>query len=396
MQLSSLLVRYGEIGLKGGNRSAFEIQLCKNIRSILTNIPNLTISRQRGRIQCKAEIDLSPFAEKVSRVFGVTSVSPGVPVLLSEEAIAEQSLSSIRNEITTRFPQSITGSIPFKILVNRANKQFPKSSRQLIGDLAEIVLPKCPELKVDIHNPELRLEVDIREEYAMIFSKRYPGVGGLPVGTMGRGLCLLSGGIDSPVAAWMAMKRGLRVEFISFYSFPHVGPQSREKIIQLAEKLAEYQPRTILHIIPFAPYQEAIRDRCPESYRTVLYRRAMQRISSKIAKTNRSKALITGESLGQVASQTLQNIATIEDASHLPVLRPLISMDKTETVAIAKKIGTFDLSIQPAPDCCTVFQPQSPVLYSSSKEAILAETPLELDALTKQAVIESEKIEITP
>jgi thiamine biosynthesis protein ThiI len=211
---------------------------------------------------------------------------------------------------------------------------------------------------------------------------------------MGRAFCLLSGGIDSPVAAWMAMKRGMRVEFVSFYSFPHVGPQSREKIITLAEKLAGWQPTTVLHMVPFAEYQEAIRDECPPAYRTVLYRRAMQRISTRIAWRRKGKVLITGESVGQVASQTLENMTVIEEASGLPVLRPLVTFDKTETIQWARAIGTYELSNLPAPDCCTVFQPERPVIYGRTEEAHEAEAFLDVDALTLNALRNTELLRI--
>jgi thiamine biosynthesis protein ThiI len=212
---------------------------------------------------------------------------------------------------------------------------------------------------------------------------------------MGRGFCLLSGGIDSPVAAWEAMKRGIRVEFVSFYSFPHVGPQTREKIIRIATELAKWQPTTVLHIAPFAPYQEAIRRLCPEAYRTVLYRRAMQRIAGRIAGRRKGKAIITGESVGQVASQTLENMAVIQEASRLPVLRPLVTHDKQETITKARRIGTYDLSNLPAPDCCTVFQPESPIIYGKLADALEAEKAIDLDVLTYDAFKGVERIHIS-
>jgi thiamine biosynthesis protein ThiI len=255
-------------------------------------------------------------------------------------------------------------------------------------------MPRWPQLKVDLNHAELDLEIDLREEQALIFARRIDGPGGLPVGTLGRGMTLLSGGIDSPVAAWMGMKRGLRMEFVSFYSFPHVGPQSREKIIRLAEKLAEWQPRTMLHIVPFSAYQEAIRDNCPAPYRTILYRRAMSRIACRLASRRKCKALVTGESLGQVASQTMQNIAAIEEASTLPILRPLIGMDKVEAIDMARRIVTYDLSNLPAPDCCTVFQPESPVLFAKLEDVHKAEAALDLDTLTLEAVRGTEKLEL--
>ena len=388
---NSLVIRYGELGLKGGNRNTFEHALCDNLKVALKDVPGFKTSRQRGRITCNADIDLAPFAERASKVFGITSVSPATTTYLDADLIVARTIECVSEALINDFAGR--DEVSFRITVKRANKQFPLRSRELTQKIAEAILPLHPQLKVDLQNAELNLEVDIREELASVFARRHKGYGGLPVGSMGRGMCLLSGGIDSPVAAWMCMKRGMRMEFISFYSFPHVGPQTREKIIRLAEKVGEYQPRTILHMIPFAPYQEAIRDNCPASYRTVLYRRAMQRIATAMAKRNRCKALITGESLGQVASQTMQNIAAIEDASGLPVLRPLIGMDKTEAIELAKRIGTFELSTQPVPDCCTVFQPESPVIHGSAAEAQLAEADLDISNLTYAAVTGAEKLE---
>ncbi|MHC4381055.1 MAG: tRNA uracil 4-sulfurtransferase ThiI, partial [Planctomycetota bacterium] len=327
-----------------------------------------------------------------AKVFGVVSLSPVASCHLDLELILQTATDQLKRTLQEDFAGQ--ERIPFRITVNRSNKAFPFKSLEIVQALAERLLPDFPALHVDLKHADLDLEIDIREEQALVFARRIPGPGGLPVGTLGRGMTLLSGGIDSPVAAWMAMKRGLRMEFISFYSFPHVGPQTREKIIRLAEKLAEWQPRTILHVVPFSPYQEAIRDACPAPYRTVLYRRAMTRIASRLSSRRKCKALITGESLGQVASQTMQNIAAIEDASKLPILRPLIGMDKIEAIALARRIGTYDLSNLPAPDCCTVFQPESPVLFATLEEVHAAEAALDLDQLTLDAIYGTEKLEL--
>ena len=391
-QKSTLLIRYGEIGLKGGNRPAFERALCQNIKSALGPLPGLITLRRRGRILIEADVDLNAHTSRVSQVFGVTSLSSVDKLYLDPEAIKARAAKVVAEALQKDFPGR--DAVRFRISVNRGNKAFPLTSLQFTYELADLILPAHPELQVDLKNAELNLEVDIREEEALVFARRIQGPAGLPVGTMGRGLTLLSGGIDSPVAAWMMMKRGMRMEFVSFYSFPHVGPQTREKIIRIADKLAEWQPRTVLHMVPFTPYQEAIRDSCPARYRTVLYRRAMQRIASLIAARRKCRALITGESLGQVASQTMQNIAVIEEASRIPVLRPLIGMDKTEAISLARNIGTYQLSTLPAPDCCTVFQPESPIIFGLLEEALEAEKALDLGTLTFEAVKGAEKIEL--
>lgn len=389
---SILLVRYGEIGLKGGNRPAFERALCANLEAALGPLPGLKTQRLRGRILIHADVPLEDHVARAAQVFGVVSLSPVASCHLDLELILQTATEQLTRTLQEDFPGQ--DRIPFRITVNRSNKAFPFKSMEIVQALAERLIPKFPALHVDLKHADLDLEIDIREEQALVFARRFPGPGGLPVGTLGRGMTLLSGGIDSPVAAWMAMKRGLRMEFVSFYSFPHVGPQTREKILRLAGKLAEWQPRTFLHVVPFAPYQEAIRDKCPASYRTVLYRRAMTRIASRLSKRRKCKALITGESLGQVASQTMQNIAAIEEASSLPILRPLIGMDKIEAIALGRRIGTYDLSNLPAPDCCTVFQPESPVLFATLEEVHAAEAALDLDQLTMDAVRGTEQLEL--
>jgi tRNA uracil 4-sulfurtransferase len=387
----ALLIRYGEIGLKGGNRPLFEQALVRNLKLALAYAPELRIQRLRGRMLLTSALPAAELALDAQKVFGVTSVSPAHEVAPTQEAIFEAALECTENALRTDFAGA-TEPIRFRVTVNRANKRFPISSFDFAPLVASHVLPRTDGMKVDLKNPQLELEIDIRVEGAWVFARRLKGYGGLPVGTMGRVHCLLSGGIDSPVAAWQCMKRGMRVEFVSFYSFPYVGPQSREKIIKLAEKLSEWQPTTVLHMVPFADYQTAIRDNCPEPYRTILYRRAMQRIASRIGQRRKTKALVTGESVGQVASQTLENMRVIEEASHYPVLRPLVTYNKVEAVELARRIGTYELSTLPAPDCCTVFQPESPVIYGRLAEAVEAESALDLDTLTHEALIGTERI----
>ena len=412
----ALLIRYGEIGLKGGNRPLFEQALVRNLRQTLADAPNLRIQRLRGRMMVTSAMPAAELALDAQKVFGVTSVSPASEVAPTVEAILDGALKCTEDALRTEFGgmlQKVTDAetgedvgervcagtadpVRFRVTVNRAWKRFPVNSYDFAPQVAAHVLPRTGGMTVDLHDPQLELEVDIRQEGAWVFARRLKGPGGLPVGTMGRVHCLLSGGIDSPVAAWLCMKRGMKVEFVSFYSFPYVGPQSREKIIKLADKLAEWQPNTVLHMVPFADYQTAIRDNCPEAYRTILYRRAMQRIASRIAQRRKGKALVTGESVGQVASQTLENMRVIEEASHFPVLRPLVTYDKVEAVAMARKIGTYELSTLPAPDCCTVFQPESPVIYGRLADAAEAESALDLDTLTHQALKGTERIHFPP
>ncbi|RMH02632.1 MAG: tRNA 4-thiouridine(8) synthase ThiI [Planctomycetota bacterium] len=387
---SALIVRYHEIGLKGGNRAFFERRLVENLRAALADCPGLRADRIRGRILVRAEIPAERLAAAAARVFGVASLSPAVEVPAEVEAIAAEG----RRRLAAALRSSFAGRdrIPFRVRVNRADKRFPLRSAELERALGERLLPDHPALQVDLSHPELTLEVDLRPEGTWVFAERRPGPGGLPVGVMGRVLCLLSGGIDSPVAAWLAMKRGMRVDLVSFYSFPHVGPQLREKLIRQARALSRWQPRCQLSIVPFTAIQEAIRDCCPAPYRTVLYRRAMQRLAGRLARRVRAKALVTGESVGQVASQTLENLAVIEEACPLPVLRPLVCMDKQEIVDLARRIGTLEISHLPAPDCCTVFQPEHPVIYGRLDEALAAEAALDLPALTAEALRGTERL----
>jgi thiamine biosynthesis protein ThiI len=389
---TAVLVRYGEIGLKGGNRPSFERRLVDNLRIALAGEAGVKVERLRGRILIRGNGEVSRLAPAAARVFGVTSLSPATPCASDPEALKEVAVQMIGDALARDFPGA--EKVRFRARVTRADKTFLPGSMDFARDLGSAVLPTQDRLVVDLKNPELTLEADIRPEGSWIFAGRIPGPGGLPVGSLGRGLCLLSGGIDSPVAAWQCMKRGMRVELVSFYSFPFIGPQTREKIIRLAEHLATWQPTTILHMVPFADIQVAIRDHCPEEYRTVLYRRAMQRIASRLASRRKCKALITGESLGQVASQTLANLSVIEEASSLPVLRPLVTLDKVEIIEQAKRIGTLETSNLPAPDCCTVFQPSSPIIHGKLEDALEAEASLDMQTLTLDAIRGAERLRI--
>jgi thiamine biosynthesis protein ThiI len=265
------------------------------------------------------------------------------------------------------------------------------TSSELERYVADRVLPEDGSVAVELEAPMLELGIDVRPEHAFVFAERLPGPGGLPVGTLGRTLCLISGGIDSPVAAWMTMKRGAEVAFVTFHSAPYVGEPSVRKVEDLVRVLARWQPRTRLFVAPFGPVQEAIRDAAPEGYRTVLYRRMMQRIAARLAAGTGAGALVTGESLGQVASQTLENLTCIEAAADLPVLRPLVAFDKQETIALARRIGTFELSCLPEPDCCTVFMPRRPVIRGRPEVCLEIESGYDVQGLTDAAV---ERVEV--
>lgn len=388
---SLVLVRYGEIALKGNNRSFFERALAKNIKSACEDISKLKVELHRGRILVWPERRAERVARRMQDVMGIQNVSLARGVSHDPEEIANAGLAVVR-EALEDLPES--GAITFRVKTKRGNKAYPMTSTELDRFVADRVLPHLGGLEVKLKDADLVLGIEVREKSAFVYTKRLPGPGGLPVGTLGHVLCLLSGGIDSPVAAWMAMKRGCRVSYVSFHSAPYIGDSSKKKVADLVRVLAHYQPTSQLFVVPFTKCQEAVRDHAPEAYRTVLYRRMMQRIASRIAKRRGCGALITGESLGQVASQTLENMSCIEEASELPVLRPLVAMDKQEAVDIAKRIGTFETSIRPEPDCCTVFQPEKPIIHGKIRDCVEAEAGFDLEGLIEEAVRGTERIKI--
>ncbi len=387
-----VLVRYGELALKGGNRRQFEDRLAQNIRDAVEKISPAKVERRRGRLAVFPERRTEDVAFRIREVFGIKSVSPAWGSPSEAEAIvrcARRVLLDALSAMPTDRP------ITFRVHTSRGDKDFPLTSTELDRFVAERVMPGLTQLRVRLDDPELELGIDVRAERSYVFVHRIPGPGGLPVGTLGRGLCLLSGGIDSPVASWMAMKRGVHVAFVTFHSHPYVGEASKRKVVEVARLLARWQqPDSRLFVVPFAEIQVAIRDTAPEGYRTVLYRRMMQRIAARIADENGLATLITGESLGQVASQTLENIACIEAAAPAQVLRPLIAFDKEETVGVARRIGTFDVSSRQEPDCCSLFMPARPVIRGQIDACEAAESQLDLQGLIDRACAAIETLEI--
>lgn len=386
-----VLVRYGELSLKGGNRLQFESQLVRNMKTALRSIGKARLERHRGRILVTPPARVEECARRLQDVFGIKSVSPVWTVEREATAIVERAGQVLGDAL-----QSFAGrrEIPFRVSTTRADKRFPITSSDFDRVVADHVIPHFPALRVNLDEPEVELGIDIRSEHAYVFVHRYPGPGGLPVGTQGRALCLLSGGIDSPVAAWMGMKRGLSVSFVTFHSYPYIGDSAKHKVIALARALARFQNKARLYVVPFADVQIAIREATPESYRTVLYRRMMQRIAARLAARFGFRALITGDSLGQVASQTLSNIDCIGSVVDMPLLRPLIGFDKDETIAVARRIGTFDLSSMQEPDCCTLFMPAHPIIYGKRAQCEEAEAQLDVDGLVDRAVENVEIVEI--
>ncbi|MCO7135956.1 tRNA 4-thiouridine(8) synthase ThiI [[Clostridium] leptum] len=376
-----ILAKMGELALKGLNRSTFESILVKNIRRRLEGFGSFEIRKAQSVITIEPKdpsIDLDEAVEKVSQVFGI--------VALSRAMVAPKEMDAILDAAPGYLEETLENAKTFKVEAKRSDKTFPLKSPAICAAMGEKLLQSFPHLKVDVHHPDVTVMVEIRDFGAYIHGKVLPGAGGMPVGTGGRGLLLISGGIDSPVAGYMMAKRGLRLTAIHFASPPYTSERAERKVIELLTQVAGYAGRMKLLIVPFTSIQEAIRDNCPEDLFTVVMRRFMVRIASAVAEKRECLALVTGESVGQVASQTLPAMVCTDAVAQLPVLRPLCGMDKEEIVEISRKIGTFDISIQPYEDCCTVFTPKHPKTRPRLSDLEAAEQKLSLDQLVQEAV----------
>jgi thiamine biosynthesis protein ThiI len=392
---SLLLVRYGELALKGGNRGEFERTLMRNIRSACAGFADVRVEREHGRMFVFAPARLESIARRLGQVFGITSVSPAWEAANDVASISAVARAVFEDALAALAP----GERPtFRVLTRRVDKRFPLTSMQLDLQVAERILRASDPIVVDLDRPELVLGIEVRSDKSYVFARRLPGPGGLPVGSLGRVMCLISGGIDSPVAAWMAMKRGAEVLYVTFHSHPFIGESAKQKVIDLVRVLSAWQPRSRLYVAPFADVQVAVKgvgtNGTEDSYRTVLYRRMMQRIASRLAIAENAKALVTGECMGQVASQTLENLACIGAAADLPVLRPLIAFDKQETIDIAQRIGTFPLSAVQAPDCCTLFMPRKAVTRGRIEVCEDLEARLDVEGLVGACVARAERIDL--
>ncbi len=379
-----VLARYGELWLKGRNRIDFEHTLMRNAHAALLALdPEVEVEREHGLLVVRPSRRVDAVALRMQDVFGISSLSVARGVPSEPEALA-----SVATEVLSAALEKLPRErvVRFRVSTKRSDKRFPMTSQELNRFVAErLPAALVTRLQVDLDEPELELELHVRARTSYVFAARSPGAGGLPVGSVGRVIVLLSGGIDSPVAAWMAMKRGCTAVLLSFHSYPWVGAGFERKVERLARELARFQPRTRLVLAPLAEIQVAIRDTAPSPYRTILYRRMMQRVAGRLARVERAGAVVTGESLGQVASQTLPNLGLIEDACDLTVLRPLIGFDKSEIIERARRIGTFTLSIENEPDCCTVFQPEHPVIHGKRAECVAAEAGLDVEGLVTRS-----------
>jgi len=374
---SSFVVHYGEIALKRGNRDMFEDGLIRNIRVSLGQTSPCAIRRLQGRINIEYDIPQNGKAtlDKLSRVFGVARAFSVVRSELTLDAIFE----AARNIVSKRSFES------FAVRARRAEKSFPMSSQKINEEVGALV-QKISGAKVDLENPEMTVFIEITKRHAFISADNVKGIGGLPVGISGKVACLISGGIDSPVAARRAMKRGCLPVFVHFHSAPFTSAASQEKVMDLISILMKGQPRTRLFVVPFGAIQQKIVVAVPAKYRVIVYRRFMVRIAERIAKETGAKALVTGEALSQVASQTLSNLATIEAVSTIPILRPLVGMDKQEIVDEAKLIGTFDVAIEPHDDCCSFLMPRNPVTRTTAQEVDKIEANLDIECLVQMGL----------
>lgn len=390
MVYNILIVKYGEIGVKGKNRYIFENRLIRNIRNMLKPIGRFNVYKEYGRIYVDLEdYDYEEVIEEVRKVFGIVGVCPGVRAKKDYDTLKEIALKMLEEKIEA-------GYKTFKVESRRGDKSFGLTSQEMSMDIGGYLLSKVGDrINVDVRNPEVKIKCEYREFHTMVYSDTIPGYGGLPLGTNGRAMSLLSGGIDSPVATWMVAKRGMEVEAVHFHSYPFTSERSQEKVKDLAKILAKYCGRVRLHKVNILEIQKAIGENCNEEESTILSRRFMMRIAQRLSEKRHCDALITGESIGQVASQTIQGLTCTNAVVDLPVFRPLIAMDKSDIVDIAKKIGTFETSIVPEEDCCSVFSPRKPITKPRLEKIEKSETALDIEKLVQDAIdkIEVEDIE---
>ncbi len=377
-----ILCKYGEVILKGANRSAFEAQLLRDVRRRAALSGQFDVRARQSTVYVEpldeaAEEAVDEVYERLKKVFGF--------VALCKAAVCEKDMDAILNTAQAYLPEKLAGVSTFKCESRRSDKRFPYSSPEISGEVGGAVLDVMPSLTVDVQNPDVVVKTEIREEYAYIHAGQDKGAGGMPLGSAGKGMLLLSGGIDSPVAGFRMMKRGMTVECVHFESFPYTSEAAREKVFELARELTEYCGRIKVHVISLTHIQEEIRDHCEEDYFTLLLRRFMMKLASRSAEENDCPVLVTGESLGQVASQTLKAMVCTEDAADRPVFRPLVGMDKEEIITVAREIGTFDTSILPYDDCCTVFTPRHPRTQPELYKVLNEEKKIDADALIEEA-----------
>ena len=384
-----ILLKVGEIILKGLNRRRFEQKLLGNIRWRLSRIGKFKAYILQSTIYVEGaeeNADMDAAFSELQKVFGIVAISRAAACEKDKDAIAELAKIYLRDEMLS--------AKSFKVETRRSDKSFPLTSVQLsqyVGGELDDAFPNC---EVDVHDPELTVHIEVRDLAAYVHASPVPGAGGMPVGSNGVAVSLLSGGIDSPVSTWMIARRGVRPIPVHFFSFPYTSQQAKEKVVELAGLLTPWCGRMRMEVVPFTHIQEEIRDKCPEEYFTLIMRRFMMRIAERIALDNGAKAIVTGENLGQVASQTMEAMASTQAVLSLPVLQPLIGMDKSEIIQHARRIGTFETSILPYEDCCTVFTPRHPRTHPTVQEVEEAESALDVETLVNEALANLERIPV--
>lgn len=392
MKFHTFLLKYGEIGLKGKNRYLFEDALVRQIRFALKDVDgNFQVHKSQARIyvDCEGEYDYEDTVEHLQRVFGLVGICP---VVRMEDQGFEQLKKDVVAYMDEMYPDK---NLTFKVEARRAKKSYPKTSMEINCDLGEAILDEFPETKVDVHKPDVLLNVEVRQEI-YVYSQIIPGAGGMPVGTAGKAMLLLSGGIDSPVAGYMIAKRGVGIEATYFHAPPYTSERAKQKVVDLAKIVSRYSGPIKLHVVNFTDIQLYIYDQCPHDELTIIMRRYMMRIAEHFAKKDDCLGMITGESIGQVASQTMQSLAATNDVCTLPVYRPVIGFDKRDIVEIAEKIDTFETSIQPFEDCCTIFVAKHPVTKPNIEVIRRSEEKLaeKIDEMMKTAIETAEIIEV--
>lgn len=381
-----ILIRYGELSLKGKNRKNFIHKLLENLKKALKGFESLEFETQYDRMYIYLhEEDVNLVSDIVAKVFGISSFSPAIKVEPDMDAILE----AVRHSVNLEEPHS------FKIKARRHDKMFPVES-DTINRMAAAVILKNSDWKVDVHHPEVTILIEVREDAAYIMADKIEGAGGFPVGIGGRSMLLLSGGIDSPVAGYLMMKRGVHIEAIHFAAPPYTSADARDKVFQLARLIAPYQGDLVVHVIPFTTLQLAIYKNAPESYAITLMRRMMMRVAAGLAEKRHCLAISTGESVGQVASQTLESLYVINNVTTTPIIRPVVCMDKVEIIDIARKVGTYETSILPFEDCCTIFTPKAPVTKPKLEKCIEYESRWDWQEMVQDCINMAETIRVSP
>ncbi|MGJ7920414.1 tRNA uracil 4-sulfurtransferase ThiI [Neobacillus sp. LXY-4] len=387
MNYDRIIIRYGEISTKGRNRKLFIDKLRRSIKPLLRNTPRAKIDASRDRMYILLNGENgSGIIEGLKGIFGIQSFSPAVKV--------DKDIEKMKEAALTLFQEVYEEGKTFKITGKRSDKTFELTSEDINQEFGAHLLQNIDNLKVNVKNPDINLLIEIRSDAAYLSCETIKGAGGLPVGSSGKAMLMLSGGIDSPVAGFLAMKRGLEIEAVHFYSPPFTSERSKQKVIDLTEKLANVSGYVDLHIVPFTEIQQIIQKQIPENYSMTTTRRMMLRITDEIRKRREGLAIITGESLGQVASQTLESMYAINDVTNTPIIRPLITVDKHDTIEIAKEIDTYDISIRPYDDCCTVFVPSSPKTKPKRDKVLHYESFFDFEPFIEKAVNETEIVRI--